>query len=298
VQAAGACHGATACRLAPLSARPVRRRRERGLDVRGFAIGPAFTQPPPAGDDDAVSSCSGACGAAGGHGDGGAAPALPQGPACIDLGLTPDPDAAAACFRRAAEGADVCIVDGCLSVLDAAGPPAAGAGDDGGAGDGGWSTAAVARALGLPLVLVVDAAATRAPASVAALLRGYAAVGGGAEVAGLFLNRAASDEQVEAMRRGLAAEGVDVPVVGALPQLDGAAPDPHACGGAGAACAGGAALAAEARRRLSADLDALLAVARRAAPPAPAAPLPPPARSFRVVVGVAYDAAFYEYFAQ
>lgn len=46
------------------------------------------------------------------------------------------------------------------------------------------------------------------------------------------------------------------------------------------------------------DLQALHQLAATAAVPQPAAPLPPPPRSFRVSLGVACDEAFFSYFQQ
>lgn len=46
------------------------------------------------------------------------------------------------------------------------------------------------------------------------------------------------------------------------------------------------------------DLQLLRQLAATAAVPPPAAPLPPPARTYRVSLGVAHDAAFQHYFAR
>lgn len=231
------------------------------------------------------------------------------------------------------------VLDGVAPVRSAAGAAlcggACGTGDGCGAGGGGRSTAEVARALGLPIVLVVDVAALRGAASVAALLQGYSMFDGGLEVAALILNRARGPDQVEEMRAGLQAAGVKAPIIGFLPQLA----DCAACSAGGSSGGGGSGsdlccggdvawgdmgagghgslgggvshtrpsfsavasqrdLADLAKRQLAVDLDLLMEIARGAAVPLPAAPLAAPARSFRVAIGVAYDQAFYEYFQQ
>jgi cobyrinic acid a,c-diamide synthase len=281
--------------------------------VRSFAVGAAFTRPPDAADDDLAAGAAVAAPAGdsagsslearrGGGGGGGGLP-LPQGPAVIDLTLSSGLGGALACFHRASEGADACVVDGCGAVLSEQPGAVATAGPGAACGAAGCGTAAVARALGLPLLLVVDVAALRSAVSVAALLRSHS--GSGPDVAGLVLNRAGGPEQVQEMRRGLAEAGVAAPVVAVLPQLEpdagGAGAGPAAwCGTpcAAAAAAASRARGAAARAPRPCDPDALLELGRRAAvPPAPA-PLPPPARAFKVAIGVAYDAAFFEYFQQ
>ncbi|GBF99653.1 hypothetical protein Rsub_12472 [Raphidocelis subcapitata] len=245
--------------------------REHGLDARAFTVGAAFTLPPGAergaGGPGGGGAAAGPSSCASAHGGHGGAP-LPQGPACIDLSLTADLDSAVACFHRAAEGADVCVIDG--------GPAAAG------------GAAEAAAALGLPLVLVVDAAAApRGAEAAAALLHGCGGRGGGGPgIAGLVINRAAGEEQAAELRGGLAAAGAPAPVVAVLPQL-------HAAGGGAPPQ-----LVELAARHAQVDLEQLLRVARGARVPAAAAPLPPPARAFRVAVGVAYDPAFFQYFQQ
>ncbi len=305
--------------------------RDRGLEVRTLSVGPAFTQPPSAPDG---LSPPVAASPTNGHPDG-APGELPRGPACVDPGLTQDLQLTLACFQRATEGADVSVVDGSLGVLDGVRPRRRSqCGADSGGGAPACSTAEIARALGLPLVLVVDVAALPSAASIAALLRGY---GGGLDVAGLVLNRVGGADEVAELRAGLEAVGVAVPVVAALPDLTdaeaassgggwggeqqqqqqqqqpGSLLEAQQWGSGGSNGSNGPLaglgrsgpvsqhaqrLSAVAKRHLSGDLDLLLSIARRAAVPRPAAPLPPPARAFKVVVGVAYDQAFYQYFQQ
>ena len=79
------------------------------------------------------------------------------------------------------------------------------------------STAHVARLLGAPVVLVVDAA--RAGRSVAALVAGFAAFDPRTPVPGVILNRVASDRHERLLREALAASGVTV--YGAIRRTDG-----------------------------------------------------------------------------
>ena len=106
---------------------------------------------------------------------------------------------------RAAAGADVLVVEGVMGLFD-------------GASDGTPSSSAdVAALLEAPVVLVVDAAAMSQ--SVAAVVHGFAAVHGGAGgVAGVILNRVASDGHEVLLRDALAPLGL--PVLGALRRED------------------------------------------------------------------------------
>jgi cobyrinic acid a,c-diamide synthase len=110
-------------------------------------------------------------------------------------------EAIAPLAQRAAAGADLLVVEGVMGLFD-------GSADDGDLG----STAQVARLLGAPVVLVVD---TRAmAASVAALVHGFAHWDRRVSVAGVVLNRVASDGHETMLREALEATGV--PVLGAL----------------------------------------------------------------------------------
>lgn len=101
---------------------------------------------------------------------------------------------------------ELLVVEGAMGMFDAA----AGA-RPGGAG----SVAALARALGLPVVLVVDAA--RMGQSIRALVDGFVRAGGGA-VAGVILNRVGSPRH-----RAMLVAALDgmVPVLGILPRAEG-----------------------------------------------------------------------------
>jgi cobyrinic acid a,c-diamide synthase len=106
---------------------------------------------------------------------------------------------------RAGAGADVLVVEGVMGLFD-------------GASDGTpSSTADVARLLDAPVVLVVDASAMSR--SVAAVVHGFATLDSGqGGVAGVILNRVASDGHEELLRDALGPLGV--PVLGALRRDD------------------------------------------------------------------------------
>jgi cobyrinic acid a,c-diamide synthase len=101
---------------------------------------------------------------------------------------------------RAANGADLLVVEGVMGLFD-------------GAGDGEVSsTADVAALLGAPVLLVIDAAALAG--SAAALVHGFATYDERIDVAGVVLNRVGSDGHEVMLREAVEATGV--PVVGAL----------------------------------------------------------------------------------
>ena len=130
------------------------------------------------------------------------------------------------------------------------------------------STAHVARLLGAPIVLVIDAAAMgRSAGAVAA---GFAGFDPRTTVAGVILNRVASDRHERLLRDGLAAAGL--PVFGAIRRSDQVAAPSRHLGLIPAAERSRAATDAVARLaalvRDSCDLGVLLALAR-SAPPLP-----------------------------
>ena len=184
-------------------------------------------------------------------------------------------------LRHGAAGCDVAVIEGVMGLYD------------GRAGTDTGSTAHVARLTGSPVLLVVDAAAQSR--SVAALVAGFRDFDPRVQLAGVLLNRVGSDRHEQLLREALA--GIGMPVLGALRRDDLlAAPSRHL----------GLVPAAERRpeatatvRRLGqavaagTDLDAVLALARAAAPladPPWSPPLSPGAA--RPVVGVAGGAAF------
>jgi len=209
-------------------------------------------------------------------------------------------DLIAPTFRHGAAGAQIAVIEGVMGLFDGVDPAAV----PGREPDFG-STAHVARLLGAPVVLVVDAA--RAGRSVAALATGFAAFDPRTPVHGVILNRVASDRHERLLREALAASGIAV--YGVIRRTDGIVTPSRHLGLIPAAER--PAVAGQAITRLgeliaaSCDLDALLALARSAADlPGPAwepaaalaasapADLPASAAPRNPLVAVAGGAAF------
>jgi cobyrinic acid a,c-diamide synthase len=100
-----------------------------------------------------------------------------------------------------AHGADVLVVEGVMGMFDGSSEP----GPDG-------STAAVARLLGAPVLLVVDASAMSG--SVAAVVHGFRTFDPTVRLAGVVLNRVGSAGHATMLREAIAPVGV--PVLGVL----------------------------------------------------------------------------------
>lgn len=104
-------------------------------------------------------------------------------------------------FLHGAQGCDIAVVEGVMGLYDGA------------AGEGELaSTAHVAKLLGAPVVLVVDASSQSR--SVAALVHGFASWDPAVRVGGVILNKVASDRHEELLREAL--EQAGVPVLGVL----------------------------------------------------------------------------------
>ncbi|WP_344368400.1 cobyrinate a,c-diamide synthase [Streptomyces indiaensis] len=104
-------------------------------------------------------------------------------------------------FLHGARGCDIAVVEGVMGLYDGA------------AGEGELaSTAHVAKLLGAPVVLVVDASSQSR--SVAALVHGFASWDPEVRVGGVILNKVASDRHEELLREAL--EQAGVPVLGVL----------------------------------------------------------------------------------
>ncbi|WP_428986523.1 cobyrinate a,c-diamide synthase [Streptomyces camelliae] len=111
------------------------------------------------------------------------------------------PELIAPLFLHGARGCDLAVVEGVMGLYDGA------------AGEGELaSTAHVAKLLGAPVVLVVDASSQSR--SVAALVHGFASWDPGVRVGGVILNKVGSDRHEELLREALDSAGV--PVLGAL----------------------------------------------------------------------------------
>ncbi len=105
---------------------------------------------------------------------------------------------------QAADGADVVVIEGVMGLFDGA---VAAAGHCG-------ATADLAAHFGLPVLLVLDVA--RQAQSAAALVRGFAGHDPAVKIAGVILNRVASERHRALVANAIAA--LDVPVLGALPR--------------------------------------------------------------------------------
>jgi cobyrinic acid a,c-diamide synthase len=98
-------------------------------------------------------------------------------------------------FQRACRGADIAVVEGVMGLFDGK----SGAGDEA-------STAAIARLLDAPVILILDAA--RASRTVGAVGLGLSRADPRLNVAGAVLNRVASERHRDACVEGLTALGV------------------------------------------------------------------------------------------
>ena len=218
--------------------------RARGLVVSGHKVGPDYIDP-------------------GYH-----ALATGRPPRNLDPFLCGE-DLIAPLFRHGAAGAQVAVIEGVMGLFDGV-DPALGLDPDFG------STAHVARLLGAPVVLVVDAA--RAGRSVAALAAGFAGFDPRTPVAGVILNRVASDRHERLLRDALA--GTGLPVYGVIRRTEGIVTPSRHLGLIPAAER--ASMAASAIDQMGAliaahcDLDALLALARGAPAMSATSWAPPP----------------------
>ncbi|MGW0588773.1 cobyrinate a,c-diamide synthase [Streptosporangium sp. NPDC002607] len=208
----------------------------------------------------------------------------------LDPWLTGE-DRVAPLFLHGARDADIAVVEGVMGLYD-------------GAGSGDFaSTAHVARLIGAPVVLVVDAA--RQGRSVAALVQGFASFDTRVRLAGVILNRVGSPRHEEICRAALDESGISV--LGVIPRVDGVATPSRHLGLIPAAERSGDAVAAVERMGAlvadSCDLEGLVALARSASPlpahpwtpalpPSPSVTVTASASGGRPVVAVAGGAAF------
>jgi cobyrinic acid a,c-diamide synthase len=108
-----------------------------------------------------------------------------------------------ALFETHARSADIAIVEGVMGLFDGA------------RNSGEGSTAAMAKQLGLPVLLVVDA--SRMAASAAALVRGFETFDAGVRVAGVIFNQVGSAGHYGLLRDALEQAGC-APAVGYVPK--------------------------------------------------------------------------------
>ena len=167
------------------------------------------------------------------------------------------------------------LIEGAMGLFDGA-PP-----------DGRGATADLARILGLPVVLIVDA--ERMAQSVAPLVQGFARHDPDISIAGLILNRVGSERHELILRKSLT--NIGIPVLGVVHRQTGLAhpsrhlglvqaqerPDLEAFLNIVAAAVGN-----------QIDLNALVAIAAALPSAAATKPMPPPAQR----IALAQDAAF------
>ncbi|WP_151548780.1 MULTISPECIES: cobyrinate a,c-diamide synthase [Corynebacterium] len=112
-------------------------------------------------------------------------------------------------YAHGAAGCDIAVVEGVMGLFDGRitdSPEDAGAG----------STAEIAAALGLPVILVVDVRGMSQSAG--AIVRGFAMHNPHVRIAGAIINKAGTDRHAEVCRRAI--ENSGVPVVGIIPRID------------------------------------------------------------------------------
>jgi cobyrinic acid a,c-diamide synthase len=183
-------------------------------------------------------------------------------------------------FARATADADVAVIEGVMGLFD---------GSEGSSERG--SSAEMAKLLGLPVILVVDAGAMAR--SAAALIHGFSSFDPELRIAGVILNNVGGDAHAEMIREAVAGS---VPILGAIPRVpDLVVPERHL----------GLHLPHEARRDYvqtlaslvdaHVDVDRLLEAERIERPAAP--PVAPRAAP-RVRVGVPRDEAFCFYYPE
>ncbi|MCX4688425.1 cobyrinate a,c-diamide synthase [Kitasatospora purpeofusca] len=174
------------------------------------------------------------------------------------------PERIAPLFLHGTAGADVAVVEGVMGLFDGA----SGRGELA-------STAHVSKLLRAPVVLVVDASSQSR--SVAALVHGFASWDPEVRLAGVILNRVASDRHELLLREALE-EGSGVPVLGSVRRSAAVATPSRHLGLIPAVERSAEALRAVADMgelvAASVDLDAVLALARTA-PPLTAEPWDP-----------------------
>lgn len=194
-----------------------------------------------------------------------------------------------ASFARHAAGADVCIVEGNKGLYDGLDL------------DGRNSNAAVAHALGLPVILVIDARGmTR---GIAPLLLGYQAFDRDLNIAGVILNNLGGARH-EAKLRAVIEHYTDLPVVGAVQCDVNLTVDERHLGLMPSGELDDAARKIEQVGKIIAaqvDVDRVLAIAASAPPllladTSPSAPRSHARRGIRI--GVARDKAFGFYYAE
>ena len=128
---------------------------------------------------------------------------------CVNLdGWAMRPDFLKDTAAQAGRGSELLVAEGVMGLYDGGAEP-------GHLGRG--STADVARALGLPVLLVVDVSGIGQ--SVAPLVHGFASFDDTLTIGGIVLNKVAGDRHENMLRDALA--DIDVPILGAMPRVAG-----------------------------------------------------------------------------
>ncbi len=187
-------------------------------------------------------------------------------------------------FNRYAAASDVALVEGVMGLFDGF----SGTGDEG-------STSQIAKTLGLPVILVVDARSMAR--SAAALVAGYAGFDREVNLAGVIFNRVGSENHAELLIEAMSLVP-DVPVLGCLGRDEAlATPSRHL----GLVTAEGSGPDMERYQRLAdwveagMDLDELLRVLPETEAVPPFEPVP---EIGSVSIGLARDAAFSFYYEE
>lgn len=152
-------------------------------------------------------------------------------------------------YAHGCSGAEIGVVEGVMGLFD------------GRINDGAGSTADVAAALGIPVILIVDVRGMSQ--SVGALVRGFATTRSDVRISGVILNQAGSERHAQVCKNAVEAAGI--PVVGIVPRMEKVEVPSRHLGLVTAAEHGGAAV--EAVERMAdlvaehCDLDAIIALA-------------------------------------
>ena len=184
-------------------------------------------------------------------------------------------------FARECAGADIAVIEGVMGLYD-------------GGRRGISSTAAIAKALDAPVLLVIDAKSVGASAAATAL--GFRVYDARLNLAGVLLNRLGSDTHEEMIREAMA--GIDMPVYGVL-RRDAALALPERHLGLTPVEENAAAETVRAigeRVEAELDLDSILKLARGAAPMT-IAEVKRAEKAAPVRIAVARDEAFSFYYA-
>ena len=184
-------------------------------------------------------------------------------------------------FARECADADIAVIEGVMGLYD-------------GGRHGVSSTAAIAKALDAPVLLVIDAKSVGASAAATAL--GFRVYDPAVNLAGVLLNRLGSETHEEMVRTAM--KGIDLRVYGALRRDAALAlPERHLGLTPVEEHAAAATIAAVGQRvEAGLDLDGILELARSASPLSVASPVHTEAAA-SVRIGVARDEAFSFYYA-